>query len=322
MNPFLFIVGCPRSGTTLLVRMVDAHPDISVIHECRFVADWFERRQGLTPEGAVTPELFELLVQHPPFENVRADREDVKRLVGSGDRRTYASFVSAVFDLHGKAHGKRLVGDKTPRQVRSLPTLHRLWPRAKMVHLIRDGRDVSSSVLAWPKVVERGGSVARFAAFRKDPVATVAAWWEALVRLGREDGAGLGAELYHEVRYEHLVADPTAECMKLCAFLGVRFDERMLRFHEGRVRTDPGLDAKKAWRPVTSGLRNWASEMSSRDVERFEAVAGELLDELSYERGAPELSPEVRADAARVRRSFVRDLQGRPHWRLPRRWRD
>jgi hypothetical protein len=321
MNPFVFIVGCPRSGTTLLGRMVDAHRDIAVIHEGRFVADWFERRRGLTAGGTVTPELIDQLLEYRPFKNVRVGRDDLERLIGSENHAAYSSFVSAVFDLHGRAHGKRLVGDKTPHYVRSLPTLHALWPEARIVHLIRDGRDVSQSVLGWGKVVERGGAVARFSAFAEDRVSTVALWWEWLVRLGREDGTALGPELYHEVRYEALVGEPAWECARLCDFLGVPYDERMLRFHEGRARDEPGLDAKKAWRPVTPGLRSWRSEMSEEDLERFEAAAGGLLNELGYERGIPDPRPDARAQAARIRSSFTSELRNRRHRRLPSWWR-
>jgi hypothetical protein len=320
MNPFLFIVGCPRSGTTLLGRLVDAHRDVAVIHEGRFVADWFERRRGLTPEGTVTAELIDSLLAYPPFESVRAEREDLERLIRRDGNGSYASFVSAVFDLHGHAHGKRLVGDKTPHYVRSLPTLHALWPKAKIVHLIRDGREVALSVLGWRKVAERGGSVARFSAFREDRVSTIALWWEWLVRLGREDGVALGPKLYREVRYEALVADPAAECARLCEFLGVPYDEHMLHFHEGRARDEPGLDAKKAWRPVTPGLRSWRTEMSGGEVERFEAASGELLDELGYERGAVDPNAELGVHASRVRRSFTSELRERRRRRLPTRW--
>jgi Sulfotransferase family len=320
MNPFVFIVGCPRSGTTLLGRMVDAHPDIAVIHEGRFAPIFFERRRGLTPDGFVTPELIEKLLAHPSFRNVAVGREGLAGLLDGGDSLRYADFVAAIFDLHGQAHGKRLVGDKTPHYVRSLPTLHDLWPAAKIVHLIRDGRDVSQSVLGWRKVAERGGSVARFAAYREDPVATIACWWEWFVRLGREDGSALGPATYLEVRYESLVTDPAAECERLCEFLGVPYDERMVGFHEGRERDDPGLDAKKAWRRVTPGLRDWRSEMSPTDVERFEAAAGGLLDELGYQRGARAPSTELARHAARLRRSFAAELRERRRRRLPSRW--
>jgi Sulfotransferase family len=204
--------------------MVDAHPDIAVIHEGRFAPDWFERRLGVTAGGDVTPELIDRLLDHPPFENVSVGREELERLLagrGDRDRVPYADFVVGIFDLHGRAHGKRLVGDKTPHYVRSLPTLHALWPAARIVHLIRDGRDAAQSVLGWRKVTERGGSVARFSAFREERVATIACRWEWLVRLGREDGTALGPDVYHEIRYESLVAEPAAACERLCDFLGV-----------------------------------------------------------------------------------------------------
>jgi Sulfotransferase family len=319
VNPYLFVVGCPRSGTTLLGRMLDAHPDIAVIHEGRFAPDWFERRRGLTEDGLVTPELVERLAEHPPFESVSVGRSELEGLLADNGRMTYADFVARVFDLHGRAHGKRLVGDKTPHYVRSLPTLHSLWPKARIVHLIRDGRDVALSVLAWRKVTERGGSVARFPSFRDDPVGTVACWWEWLVRLGREDGAALGPDTYAEVRYESLVSRPAAECERLCRFLGVAYDGAMLSFHEGREQADPELDAKKAWRRVTPGLRNWRSEMRPADVERFEETAGSLLDELGYGRAGA--SPETAGVAvAAVRRSFAEEVRERRGRRLPSAW--
>jgi Sulfotransferase family len=321
MNPYVFIVGCPRSGTTLLGRMVDVHPDLAMIHEGRFAPDWFERRRGLTADGFVTPELVDRLLGHPPFANVSVGRDELERLLGDGGRVAYADFVTGIFDLHGRAHGKRLVGDKTPHYVRSLPTLHALWPAARIVHLIRDGRDVAQSVLGWRKVTERRGSVARFSAFRENPVATIACWWEWLVRLGREDGAALGPATYHEIRYEALVAEPAAECERLCAFLDVPYDDRMLGFHQGRERDDPGLSAKKAWRPVTPGLRDWRSEMSPADVERFHAAAGGLLDELGYEATDAAPSAELRRHAGRVRDSFASELCERRGRRLPSAWR-
>ena len=57
MNPYVFLVGCLRSGTTLLQRIVDAHPEIAVIHEAQWLPQWRERRVGLNEDGTVTPEL-------------------------------------------------------------------------------------------------------------------------------------------------------------------------------------------------------------------------------------------------------------------------
>ncbi len=321
MNPYVFVVGCPRSGTTLLGRLLDAHPELAIIHEGRFVAAWFEQRRGLTPDGDVTPELVDSLLGFRPFAGVRVTREQLEALAaGAAGPVAYADFVSGVFDRHGAAHGKRLVGDKTPHYVRSLPLLHGLWPHARFVHIVRDGRDVCLSVRSWPKVAERGGAAARYSSWERDPAATTALWWEWQVRLGREAGAALGPELYHEVSYEALVDDPAGGCRALCDFLTIPYDERMLGFHEGRTRDDPELDAKKAWRPVTPGLRNWRTEMPTPELERFEAAAGELLEELGYPRGAPRPDPDAVESAALARRSFAADIERRPQRELPAGW--
>jgi hypothetical protein len=311
MNPYTFFVGCPRSGTTLLGRIGDAHPELAVIHETRWIADFFQRRVGLTPDGLVTPELLERLREHPRFGKLGLEPAELEPALRDGDGPApYARFVSSLFDLYGRRHGKRLVGDKTPRYVRAVPTLGALWPEAKFVHLIRDGRDVCLSVLDWRK------GAPRYSSWEEDPVSTAALWWEWQVRLGREAGATLGPERYHELRYEDLVAEPERECAALCAFLGIPYDEAMLRFHEGKQVDDPGLDAKKAWRPVTGGLRSWRSELAAEDAARFDAAAGVLLDELGYPR-APSKGAE--RDARRLRATFAADVRerGRP---LPAGW--
>jgi hypothetical protein len=93
----------------------------------------------------------------------------------------------------------------------------------------------------------------------------------------------------------------------------------MLRFHEGRTRDDPRLDAKKAWLPITRGLRSWKTQMPGADVVRFEAAAGALLTDLGYQRLAPTPLDDDAAHATQVRRSFDRDLRG-GGLRVPEAW--
>jgi hypothetical protein len=305
VNPYLFIIGCPRSGTTLLRRLVDAHPLVAVIDETRWIVSFFERRAGLTSEGMVTPKLVLRLLDYDRFAKLGIGREDLEGLMASGEPISYAAFVSGIFDLYGRIHSKNLVGDKTPRYARKVPTLHALWPEARFVHLIRDGRDVCLSILNWKKSQR---SIGRFESWREDPVTTTTLWWELHLRLAREDSVPLGPGLYREVRYESLVARPAEECERLCRFLGIPYNGAMLRFHEGRERSGTGLDAKKAWRPVTEGLRDWTSEMPAADVERFEAAVGGLLDDLGYERAFPSPSSEAIERASETRRRFVREL--------------
>jgi hypothetical protein len=285
--------------------MVDAHPLIAIPREQHWLAKWFERRKGVTPEGMVTPELLTALLEYEKFARLEISREDLEALMESGEPLSYADFVTGVFDLYGQARGKPLVGDKTPAYVRSIPTLHSLWPEARFVHLIRDGRDVGLSAINW----DRSSRLAdRFATWNEDPVTTAALWWEHMARAGHEVGAALGPSLYHEMRYEALIRDPEIACLKLCEFLDVPYEDTMLTFHKGRTKTQPGLDAKKAWLPVTSGLRDWRTEMPDADVENFEAAVGGLLEDLGYERAFPNLSAEAIERVSETRRRFVREL--------------
>jgi Sulfotransferase family len=317
MNPYLFVVGCPRSGTTLLQRMLDAHPDVAVINETLWITREAERRKGLTPEGFVTSELVSRLFEYPRFRRLDISRQEVERLLEADAPVPYPRFVSRIFDLYGRNRGKRLVGDKSPGYVRELSTLHRLWPEARFVHLIRDGRDIWLSVAGWKKADR---SVGQFATWAQDPLTTTALWWERSIRLGRETGTSLGPALYGEVRYEDLVKDPAGVCRSLCGFLGISYDDGMLRYHEGRTRRETGLTAKRAWLPPVAGLRDWRAQMPVEDVERFEATAGELLDELGYRRAIPHPPAAVRERAAGIRSAFTKDARDRGR-ALPARWR-
>ena len=316
MNPFVFLVGCPRSGTTLLHRLVDAHPQVAIVHETLWIAKFWERRVGLTADGRVTRELAARLRDHRRFGQLGIDANALDRLVEAYVGSAYAQLVTALFDHYGAERGKPLVGDKSPGYVRCIPTLHGLWPQARFVHLIRDGRDVCLSAVNWKKA----DRVFRdHATWPQEPTATAALWWERSVRLGREAGAALPCDLYLEVRYEDVVAEPEGACRRICAFLGLEYDEAMVRFHEGRTREAPGLTTKRKWLPPTAGLRDWRTEMRGDEVASFEAAAGDLLDELGYERGAPRLDGELALRTRAVRHRFAGDvaLRGRP---LPEQW--
>jgi hypothetical protein len=306
-NPFVFVVGCPRSGTTLLQRILDAHPAVAICDETFWIPYFFKRRIGLSSDGMVTPELISRLFDYYKFYRMKAGRDELKSLCVTERPMHYADFVSHIFDLYGHARGKPLVGDKTPDYVRNLQTLSTLWPQAKFVHLIRDGRDVALSAINWKR--KAGKLASLFRTWGEDPVTTAAFWWEWHVRHGRGAAHWLGSERYYEVRYEALVANPAQECVRLCAFLGLPYQETMLHFHEGRMRVNAGLDAKNAWLPITTGLRNWSAEMAAVDLQRFEHAVGVLLDELSYPRIAAPFGLETRQRVAEVQKTFNEDAE-------------
>ena len=301
-NPYVFVVGCPRSGTSLVRRILDAHRELAMLPETHWIPELFKARAGVTEDGIVTSKLVPTLLAHPRFARLGINPDELRRLANQGRPRTYAEFVTALFDAYAAAHGKKLAGDKTPGYAREIATLRRLWPQARFVHLIRDGRDVCLSALSWER--KAADFERRFPTWRDDPVTTAALWWRWHVEIARRQGAGLGRSRYYELRYEDLVREPEMACRRLCDFLHLPFEDAMLRFHEGRTRSKPGLSAKRAWLPVTAGLRAWRAELPAEDVERFESAAGVLIDQLGYQRGAPEPSADRLAHAKQMARAF------------------
>ncbi len=323
MNPYLFIVGCPRSGTTLLQRLLDCHAQLAITPETHWIPRWFHDNQGkgITADGRVSKKLLRKLSAHPRFAELGVTpRRDHFRVKGAG-RVSYARFVSSLFDLYGEQQGKPLVGDKTPGYAREVSTLHALWPEAKFVHLIRDGRDVALSILNWERARswKPGEGAARFRTWADDPLLTSALWWEWHVRLAREAGGPLGPPLYHEVRYEALVDHPAGECRVVCDFLDVPPDDALVRKYEERARSNSSQAGKHPWMPITRGLRDWRSQMRPTEVECFEAAAGGLVDELGYQRAFPRPGPEALEHTARARDWFAQDAlsQGYP---VPANW--
>lgn len=294
-NPFLFVVGCPRSGTTLLQRMLNAHPQLAVANDTHFIP---RAIQAVIPggttdlTGVMDPQKLPGLVcwirQYHRFPRLGISDATFER--ASLRARTYQEFVSLLYTEFSRMYGKSLGGEKTPDYVRHLPFLYELFPWAKFVHIIRDGRDVALSTLQWARSDKGPG---KYALWREDPVAVCALWWRWQVQSGRAARRILPPDRCLEVKYEEFVRDSEGVLRSVTDFLRISFAEEMLRFNEGRIREKEGLSAKKAWMAPTPGLRDWRTQLDDRSIELFEALSGDLLKELGYPLKFKTHSPEI-----------------------------
>ena len=316
-NPYVFVAGVARSGTTLLQRMLDAHPLLAVVNEAAWVPRKFSKRHGVRADGRITPALIPQLVASTNFANMGLTEEDLRRLVPDDEPLPYRAFVSRVFDLYAARRHKRFAGDKSPGYIRRLPRLHQLWPRARYLHIIRDPRDVCLSMLDWPDAAVTAAS--QYGTWDQDPVVSIGLYWKLSVGLGREASHQLAPGRYCEVRYEELVATPEAQLRRISEFLQIPYDNAMVRYHEGRMRVDAGLSSKDQWLPPTVGLRNWRTQMDSRHVQLVEVAAGTLLDESGYTPGATATSRSIREHVEQLKQTFGERVIAKEH-RLPRNW--
>mgnify|MGYP002623908039 FL=1 len=282
-GPF-FVVGAQRSGTTMLRLMLNQHPALHVPFESRFIPDVARDPDAAAPlDEARTRRLLQRIGEDP-FVRKGALLPDPDAVLARRPA-TYADLVDAMFSHLAAAQGKSRWGDKTPSYVLEMETLWRLFPGARFVHLIRDGRDVALSL--------RGVS------WGSRDMLRVAQDWRWKLPLGRKLGAmSRGRDL--AVHYEQLVQDSPATLRSICAFLGEPYEEAMLDYHRHAEAQMPAESLRwhrssiSAPDPSKAGM--WRQAMSRADQRVFDDAAGPLLQDLGYER-----STAPRTVASRVK---------------------
>lgn len=266
----LIVLGVRRSGTTLLRVMLDRNPALAVPDESYFVPQLARRHRRAVQPRAFLDDLRRLptLVEWGLSPDVVAPRLRPGMATGAA--------IAAVFEAYAAERGKPRWGDKTPLYMQHLPLLERLFPDALFVHLIRDGRDAALSFLSVPTgIMTKGWGHPRDAA-------GFACQWATEVRAARALGARVGAARYLEIRYEALVADPSAGLRRVCDFAGLVFDEDMLAY-VGQTDSARKEHQQRLGEPPRTGVRDWRTEMTAKEGAAFEHVAGDLLHALGYE---------------------------------------
>jgi hypothetical protein len=280
----LLVLGVRRSGTTLLRVMLDRSSQLAIPDESYFVPQLAARHRGPIDAASFLDDLRRIRT----LAEWGVDPEHVGERLRDGMRPGEA--IAAVFETYAADRGKERWGDKTPMYMQYLPLLEELFPRARYVHIVRDGRDVARSFLAMPE-----GIVTKTWAHPRS-VPDFACEWRTEVEAAQQLAARVGPERYREVRYEALVAEPERELRAICAFAGVPYEPEMLRHTEDAAARRPHQQSLN--RPLTPGIRDWRKEMSPADAAAFEEVAAELLEELGYDlaTGSPR-PPSLRARA-------------------------
>ncbi len=305
-SSFVFFVGTNGSGTTLHRAIFDSHPDLAIPGESHFVTKLGRERARYEGVGALHPELlYEDLEKEKRFLKWGLDQGAVELTLNDPEVKDFPEAMRALYRLYAAAQGKSRYGDKTQAYIHELPLLARLFPEARFIHAVRDGRDVALAHTDGTKIEQ------------------VAVSWKRRVTAGRRAGQALGPDRYVESRFEELIEDTEGAVRRLCDFIDLDFDPVMLKYYERAdqiVATTAVPDRHRdIFLPPTKGLRDWRKELSDDQVIRFEAIAGDLLDELGYERkyekvplsGRVAAMAGLGADAARLATRRALKLIGR-----------
>ena len=288
---FPFVVGEARSGTTLLRVMLDAHPQLAIPPESYFVSGLYPYRSRYERGGAFDLARFagDLQGLHKFRDWDLPEERFASAFAEPMPGGAYPDAVRLLYGTYAAAHEKPRYGDKSPGYVTRMKLLTQLFPEARFVHIVRDVRSVALSLTEMPS--EWGTR----------SVPEGAARWRHRVSRGHAEGTALGQERYLEVRYEDLVADSERELRRMLEFLLLPWDDAVLRYAErGLSRVPEGSHAihgNVGRAPTTT--RDWRAQMSREDLEAVEAIAGDVLTEMGYERAVAEPSPAAQ-DRARA----------------------
>ncbi|WP_286292350.1 sulfotransferase family protein [Methylomarinovum tepidoasis] len=276
MQPPIFIVGAPRSGTTLLQYMLRSHPDISLpTGESHFIVPLLKHAHeygDLSQLENIRRVLARMYQQSANFletdlHGLKFEIDKLAETFHQEGRHTMPAIISGLFEKNAAGEGASIWGDKTPYYVLHMPLLRQHFPGCRFIHLIRDGRDCALSMF------QRRHDFGVYNTF------FAAKYWEIYVEIGRQTGKGLGIKIYHEIRYEDLLERPEATMRDLCAFLNVQFHDSLINFKKsGEAGKTPLLQ-----KPLQRDNRQkWRSRMTPRQILLFERAVGPTLQDCGY----------------------------------------
>src|SRR3954451_1832418 len=298
----IFVVGCPRSGTTLFRTMLSAHRSIAIPPETRYLMGMYWRRSQLGDlrQRETRAELASAIVDDPAtrFRVLGVDAEQIRSEIIDGPP-TLGSAFGIVFRGYARRFDKPRWGDKRPAYYAFMDELDHLFPDAQFIHLIRDPR----------ACVE---SLKRQEWYPDEAAPCVAAWVHA-VRSASKSGRRLGPQRYLEVIYEELVSEPEKVSRQICDFLDEPFDEQMCKpeliadkvnpaHYQQRGQIQQGVN--------TATVEAWATRLPPDEIALIDRVSRRWMKRYCYSpapaAGKAELSQVARA--VRLHRGYGRRL--------------
>ena len=272
----IFIVGAPRSGTTLLAEMLSSHPDICSSPETHYFSRYTKKYPRLA-RGIESADVmdFNTIVQDigsELFGFSSGELQELCRRYADLRENIRSGLLAHLFDIYCTKSNRSICCEKTPMHVKYVDVIVKEIRRSCVVCIHRDPRDVWLSVRNTPW---HTGNALYHAIF-----------WRHVAYLS-EKWARMFPERYLEIRFEDLLAEPRTVLERVCRFVQVSFDTDMLQWYlrgESTFSTATEPWKSNAKRPLDAARAlNWKKRMSPEESALFEAVDGKQMRRLHYD---------------------------------------
>lgn len=217
-----FIIGTGRCGTTILAQILNAHSRISVPHELQLVFGYsgngprlYEYYSTTEVQAWQASDFIKVVTNLCPHQFSKFfDYEDFfnKRKYPEND---LSALLFDLYSLIARSKGKDVFLEQTPWYGQRLDIMTELFPEAKFIHMVRDGRDVALSFARTPW-------------WHDTPGENLERWQHEITKIADDAAQLLSGSRYLEVRYEDFVGDPAVQVTRVLDFLGLPFEKDML----------------------------------------------------------------------------------------------
>ncbi len=277
-----FILGNPRSGTTLLRLMLNSHPEIGVPPESGFL-QWWHKKYNLWSVAATQNEerltsFIEDILSSKKIEDWKLNKEELKFFIISENPKKYIEIINCIYKFYTK--NKPIIGDKNNYYIHHLSELKVISPQSKYIHLIRDGRDVACSYIN----IKTLDPNLKYIPKVSSNIAEIAREWDDNVS---KIETFIAQENSITVKYEDLISSPENVLIKICEFLGVKFNVSMLNYHQNNNNDEPTSTLhwkKKTLEAIDSNNKQkFLGLLSTHEIDTFNAIALITLKKYNYE---------------------------------------
>ena len=273
----IFILGAQRSGTTLLRLMLNAHSKIAIPEEARFLTPLLKKKYLNT---VIKKHKFEKLVQYlknsEQFKLWNYDSSAFYSNLTEINEITVTNLLNLLYTSYCVFEGKQIWGDKS-LFFSYITILNKMFPIARFINIVRDGRDVFDS---WRKMDKK-----------KNNAAMIAVDWSFKLFLIERSLKRIPKEYQLTIRYEDILSNPTEMAKKVCRFVKVDFEAEMLEFYKTSRRYIGRHHSKLIYKKIEkSNASKWRRNLSPQEINIFEVLSGRFLKKYGYETVSNRLS--------------------------------